>query len=52
MGRKEAQQSGARAEEGEVGGLVPMAALVDSAAYYLGLENFSISQVLETKLME
>ena len=28
------------------------AALVDTAAYYLGLENFSINQVLEVKLME
>ncbi len=37
---------------GEVIGLVPMAALVDAASYYLGLENFSISQVLEAKLME
>ena len=36
----------------EVIGLVPMEALVDAAAYYLGLENFSMIQVLEAKLME
>jgi glutamate formiminotransferase len=29
-----------------------MEALVDTAAYYLGLENFSMNQVLETRIME
>lgn len=52
MVRMEAQRYGVPVVGGEVIGLVPMAALVDSAAYYLGLENFSISQVLEAKLME
>ena len=36
----------------EVIGLVPMQALTDTVEYYLGLENFSINQVLETNLME
>jgi len=34
----------------EIIGLVPMQALVDSAHYYLGLENFTIDQVLEYRL--
>ena len=29
-----------------------MEALIDTAAYYLGLENFSLDKVLETSLME
>src|SRR6056297_302094 len=34
----------------EIIGIVPMAALVDTAEYYLGLEDFKIDQVLETRL--
>lgn len=52
MVRMEAQRYGVTVAGGEVIGLVPMEALVDAAAYYLGLENFSINQVLEAKLME
>ncbi|MDO5665764.1 MAG: glutamate formimidoyltransferase [Bacteroidia bacterium] len=52
MVRMEAQRYGVSVVGGEIVGLVPMEALVDSAAYYLGLENFSMSQVLEAKLME
>jgi len=33
----------------EIIGLVPMAALIDTAEYYLGLEDFKINQVLETR---
>jgi len=36
----------------EIVGLVPMAALVDTAVYYLGLEDFSAEQVLETRVYE
>ena len=36
----------------EVVGLVPMAAIVDSAAYYMGLEDFSIDKILEAKMVE
>lgn len=50
--RIEAQRYGVPVVGAEVIGLVPMEALVDTAAYYLGLENFSMSQVLEAKLME
>lgn len=52
MVRMEAQRYGVPVVGGEIVGLVPMEALVDTAAYYLGLENFSMSQVLEAKLME
>jgi len=34
----------------EIVGLVPMKALIDSAEYYLGLENFSMEQVLEKRI--
>ena len=52
MVRMEAKRYGVPVVGGEVIGLIPMAALVDTAAYYLGLEDFSIGQVLEAKLME
>ena len=32
--------------------IVPMEALIDTASYYLGLENFSMQQVLESRIME
>lgn len=50
--RIEANRYGVSIAGGEIIGLVPLAALVDTAEYYLGLENFSIKQVLETHLME
>lgn len=52
MVRMEAQRWGVTIAGGEIIGLVPMQALVDTAEYYLGLENFSIKQVLENQLME
>lgn len=36
----------------EIVGTIPMEALIDTAAYYLGLEKFSIDQILETRMME
>lgn len=50
--RIEANRYGVPIVGAEIVGLVPMDALVDTAAYYLGLENFSVSQVLESRLME
>lgn len=50
--RFEARRWGVTVAGSEIIGLVPMAALVDTAEYYLGLENFSISQVLESRIME
>lgn len=52
MVRMEAIRYGVTIIGSEVIGLVPMAALTESAAYYLGIENFSINQVLEAKLWE
>jgi glutamate formiminotransferase len=52
MVKMEARRYGVEVVGSEIVGLVPLKALVDSAEYYLGLENFSIDQVLETRLME
>lgn len=52
MVKMEARRYGVEVVGSEIVGLVPLKALVDSAEYYLGLENFSINQVLETRLME
>lgn len=48
----EAKRWGVTIAGSEIIGLVPMAALVDTAEYYLGLENFSMAQVLESRIME
>lgn len=50
--RMEAKRYGVPVVGAEVIGLVPMEALAETAAYYLGLESFSMQQVLEAKLME
>lgn len=50
--RVEAKRYGVPVVGAEIIGLVPMEAIADTAAYYLGLENFTVSQILETKLME
>ena len=50
--RIEAKRYGVNIVGSEIVGLVPMAALIDTAEYYLSLENFSMDQVLETKIME
>lgn len=48
--KMEARRYGVAVVGSEVIGMVPMAALIDCAEYYLQIENFSIDQVLETKL--
>jgi glutamate formiminotransferase len=50
--KMEARRYGVSVVGSEIIGLAPMAALVDTAAYYLRLENFSAQQVLEAHLME
>lgn len=50
--RIEAKRYGVNIVGSEVIGLVPMEALIDTAAYYLGLEDFSMDQVLEARMME
>ncbi len=48
----EARRYGVNIIGSEIVGLVPMEALMDTAAYYLGLEDFSSNQVLETRIWE
>jgi len=50
--RMEAKRYGVNVMGSEVVGLVPMEAIADTAAYYLGLENFGMDKILETGLME
>lgn len=50
--KMEAGRYGVSIVGSEIVGLVPMGALMDTAAYYLGLENFSSEQVLEARIME
>ena len=48
----EAARWGVTIAGSEILGLVPMAALIDTAEYYLGIEDFSMAQVLESRIME
>jgi glutamate formiminotransferase len=50
--KTEAARYGVTVAGSEIVGLVPMEALIDTAVYYLGMENFSMEQVLETRIME
>lgn len=49
--RIEARRYGVPVVGSEVVGLVPLQALADCAAYYMGIENFSMDQILETHLL-
>jgi glutamate formiminotransferase len=48
--KREAERYGVSILESEIVGLVPSAALVDAAAFYLQLERLGSEQVLENKL--
>ncbi|EOC99978.1 glutamate formimidoyltransferase [Caldisalinibacter kiritimatiensis] len=48
----EARRYGVNVVGSEIIGLVPMEALIDTAVYYLGVEDFSMDQILESRLME
>ena len=50
MVRMEARRYGVNVIGTEVVGLIPMKALIDCAEYYLQIENFTIDQVLESRL--
>jgi glutamate formiminotransferase len=52
MVRLEAERYGVPIVGSEIVGLVPLEALVDSVDYYLRLENFNKSQIMETRLWE
>jgi glutamate formiminotransferase len=50
--RTEAKRYGVNVVGSEVVGLVPMEALIDTAVYYMGIEKFSLEQVLESRIWE
>jgi len=50
--KTEAKRYGVNVVGSEIIGLVPMEALIDTAVYYLGIEKFSMEQVLEARIME
>jgi glutamate formiminotransferase len=50
--RMEARRWGVAVVETEVYGMIPAAALLESAAYYLQIAGFSLNQVIELKLLE
>ena len=50
--RFESKRYGVSIIGSEIVGLVPMEALIDTSSYYLGLENFSMQQVLEAQIMD
>ena len=52
MIRREAARFGIQVARSEVVGLLPADALFDTAAYYLQLQGFTASQVLETRIAE
>ncbi|MBL4938113.1 glutamate formimidoyltransferase [Clostridium sp. YIM B02515] len=52
MVKMEAKRYGVPVVGSEIIGLVPMAALIQSAEYYLQVENFSMEQVLEKRIWE
>jgi len=52
MVRFEAQRYGVSIAGCELIGLIPLQAVVDVTSYYLGLEGFSVKQILETQLNE
>ena len=52
MIRFEAQRCGVSVAGCELVGLVPLQAVVDTTSYYLGLEGFTVKQILESHLME
>lgn len=52
MVKMEARRYGVPVVGSEIVGLVPMAALIQSAEYYLQVENFSMDQVLEKRIWE
>jgi len=52
MVKMEAQRYGVSVVGSEIVGLVPMKSLIDCAEYYLQVENFSMDQILENRIME
>lgn len=52
MVKYEAKRFGVSIVNSEVIGLIPRDSLIDSALYYLQIDNFSMDQILENRIME
>ncbi|MCE5344655.1 MAG: glutamate formimidoyltransferase [Bacteroidales bacterium] len=52
MVKFEAQRYGAEIVGSEIIGLTPMEALIDTAEYYMRIEDFSMKQVIEYRMLE
>ena len=52
MIKSEAKRYGVTVANTELIGLLPLQALIDSAAYYMQIEDFKPEQVIETLLIE
>ena len=52
MVEREAHRYGVSVTDSAIVGLVPMKSLIDTAIYHLKLDNFSMDQVLETRIWE
>jgi glutamate formiminotransferase/formiminotetrahydrofolate cyclodeaminase len=50
--RREAERYGVAIHHSELVGLVPQQALLDAAVWYTQMDNFSMSQILESRLYE
>ena len=50
--RTEAKRYGVNVIGSEIVGLVPMKALIDTAVFYMGIEKFTMEQVLEARIWE
>lgn len=50
--KRESERYGVPVTGSEIVGLVPLKAIIDSAEYYLRLENFTPHQILETRLSQ
>ena len=52
MVKMEAKRYGVSIVGTEIVGLTPMEALLNVASYYLQIENFDVSQVIENRLLQ
>jgi glutamate formiminotransferase len=50
--RTDAKRYGVNVIGSEIVGLVPMEALIDTSVYYMGIENFTMEQVIESRIWE
>lgn len=50
--KTEAKRYGVNVVGSEIIGLVPLGAIADTAAYYMGIEDFTTEKILEARIME